>query len=118
MTLRDDGVSLRHMLDHAAEAVEIARGRSRTDLDLDRVLALALTKLIEIVGEAANRVSSVTRDAHPGIPWREIIGTRHRLVHGYDEVDFDVLWRIVSAELPPLIQQIETLLSDRSESGS
>jgi len=102
MTRRDDTVALRHMRDHAVEAAAIARSRSRNDLDTDRLFALGLTKLVEIIGEAASRVSPATRDAHPHIPWKQIVGTRNRLVHGYDEIDFDVLWQIVCVELPPL----------------
>jgi len=118
MTRRDDAVALRHMRDHAVEAVAITRGRSRTDLDGDRLLALGLTKLVEIVGEAANRVSLATRDLQPCIPWNQIVGTRNRLVHGYDQVDFDVLWRIVAVELPPLIQHIEAILASYPGSES
>jgi uncharacterized protein with HEPN domain len=105
------------MRDHAVEAVVIAVGRSRTDLDVDRVFSLALTKLVEIVGEAAFRVSPSTCDAHPEIPWREIVATRNRLVHGYDQVDFDILWRIVTDDLPPLVRQLETILSSLPKIG-
>jgi len=112
MTRRDDTIALRHMLDHAAEAVAAAQRRTRADLDADRLFALALVKLVEIVGEAANRVSSPTREAYPGIPWRDIVGTRNRLVHGYDQVDYDVLWRIVTDELPFLVEQLKTILSN------
>lgn len=79
MTRRDDTVGLRHMLDHAAEAVEMARGRTRSDLDRDRLFSLALLKLVEIVGEAANRVSRTTQETHARIPWGAIIGTRNRV---------------------------------------
>ena len=112
MTRRDDTIAIRHMLDHAAEAVTAAQGRTRADLDANRLLALALVQLVEVVGEAANRVSSATREAYPGIPWRDIAGTRNRLVHGYDQVDYDVLWRIVMDELPSLVEQLKTILSN------
>lgn len=112
MTRRDDTIALRHMLDHAAEAVAIAHGRRRTDLDVDRLFVLAMVKLVEIVGEAANRVSSSTWEIHPEIPWRDIVGTRNRLVHGYEQVDYDVLWRIVSDELPSLVEQLTTIVSN------
>ncbi len=111
MTRRDDSVALRHMRDHAAEAAAIAQNRLRSDLDTDRLLGLGLTKLVEIIGEAAGRVSMEIRDAHPYIPWKQIVGTRNRLVHGYDEIDFDVLWRIVTVELVPLVEQITTILA-------
>ncbi|MCX5769245.1 MAG: DUF86 domain-containing protein [Candidatus Hydrogenedentes bacterium] len=118
MTRHDDTVALRHMRDHALEAVVAARGRSRQDLDGDRIFALALIKLVEIVGEAASRVSLATRSLQPHIPWNEIVAARNRLVHGYDQVDLDVLWRIVAVELPPLIQQLEALLAGRSENAT
>lgn len=84
MSRHDDTVRLRHMLDHAREAVEMASGRNRGELDKDRMLNLALVRLIEIIGEAASRVSEHGRVAWQEISWAEIIGTRHRIVHGYD----------------------------------
>lgn len=112
MTRREDSVVLRHMRDHAAEAAAIAQRRLRRDLDDDRLLALALTKLVEIIGEAAARVSERTRDAHPNVPWKQIVGTRNRLVHAYDEIDLEILWRIVSVELPPLVEQLDAILRE------
>ncbi len=75
------------------------------------MLQLALTRLVEIVGEAAARVSSERQARHPDIPWRIIAGTRNRLIHGYDVVDLDVLWDTVTDDLPPLIVQLETALA-------
>jgi len=114
MTRHDDTVALQHMRDHAIEAVAATSGRSRSDLDGDRLFALALIKLVEIVGEAASRVSMPTRVGQPCIPWNAIVATRHRLVHGYDQVDFDLLWRIVAVELPPLIQELAAILAGPS----
>ena len=115
MTRRDDTVALRHMLDHAMEAVEMTSGRSRSDLDSDRQLNLSLTRLIEIIGEAARRVSAERRNTNPHVPWKEIIGTRDRLIHGYDQVDFDVLWKIVSDELPQLIEHVRRMLGESDD---
>lgn len=98
------------MLDHVQEAITLTQGRARVDLDSDRVFFLAVLKLVEIAGEAANRVSEVMQKAHPEIPWRQIIGTRHRLIHGYDAVDNDLLWNIVTGDFPPLAAQIRALL--------
>lgn len=89
MSRHEDRVSLLQMLDHAEEAVVLAGGHTRGDLESNRMFFLALLKLVEIVGEAATRVSEPLRLAHPEIPWRELIGTRNRLVHGYDAVDVD-----------------------------
>jgi uncharacterized protein with HEPN domain len=118
MSRREDKVALLHMRDHAAEAVENVRGRSRSDLDNDRIFALAMIKLVEIIGEAAGRVSTATRDTHPQIPWKQIIGTRHRLVHGYDQIDFDIVWRIVSVELPGILEQLEAILAEEHKNGA
>jgi uncharacterized protein with HEPN domain len=110
MSRHDDRVTLRQMLDHIEEAVALAQGRTRTDLERDRVFFLASLKLVEIVGEAATRISSPMNTTHPEIPWREIIGTRNRLIHGYDAVDYDILWDIVMTDFPQLARQIKTLL--------
>jgi uncharacterized protein with HEPN domain len=95
------------MLDHAREAVVMARGRKRGDLDSDRQFNLALVRLLEIIGEAANRVPEDQRARMPEIPWAQIVGMRNRLIHGYDEVDFDVLWEIVSRDLPKLMELLQ-----------
>lgn len=112
MTRRDDTVALRHMRDHVAEAVALSAGRSRSDLDSDRIFSLALVKLVEIVGEAARRVSVDRQADLASIPWSQIIATRNRLVHGYDAVDLDILWRIAADELPVLLQHLETALEE------
>ena len=113
MTRHDDRVRLRHMLDHAVEAVALAKGRTRQDLDTDRLLNLSLVRLLEIVGEAAARLSPETRDLHPSVPWPDIIGLRNRLIHGYDIVDFDILWDIVNDDLPPLIGTLSKIADER-----
>ena len=110
MSEHDPAVSLRHMLDAARRAIEVARGRTREGLSSDDVETLALTRLVEIVGEASRRVPEGIRAEHSGIPWRQIAGTRDRLIHGYDEVDLDILWTIVSERLPELVPQIEAAL--------
>ena len=116
MTRRDPNVPLRRMLDAAREAVAFARGRSRADLDTDRLLNLALVRLMHIVGEAATRVPSETRARLPAVPWPRVIGLRHRLVHAYDTINFDTLWHIITDELPSLITELERMLA--AESGA
>jgi len=110
MSEQREYIRLRHMLDHAREAVALAAGRARTDLDRDRLLELALVRLLEIVGEAASRVSPEDRAQYPLIPWSEIIGLRNRLIHGYDAVDQEILWQIVVQDLPPLVIALEEIL--------
>jgi uncharacterized protein with HEPN domain len=74
------------------------------------MLVLSLVKAIEIVGEAAYQISEPTRDELPSIPWADIIGMRHRLVHAYFDINIDILWQTVQGDLPNLIAQIEPLL--------
>ncbi len=107
MSQHDDGVRLRHMLDAARQAIEFTRGRSNADLYRDAQLALALTRLVEIIGEAAKNVSAETRAKFPQIPWRAIAGTRDRLVHAYFDVDLERLWQIVAVDLPPLVAVLD-----------
>jgi uncharacterized protein with HEPN domain len=112
MPRRNRTLPFRHMLDHAQEAVDLAQGKSRADLDRDRLLELALVRLLEIIGEAANRVPREGRARYPEIPWHQIVSLRNRLIHGYDAVDLDILWQIIEHDLPPLIAALETLLGD------
>ena len=112
MSRRADTITLRQMLDSIEEAVAIAKVRTRGHLESDRLVFLALLKLVEIVGEAATRVTEATQTAHPEIPWREIIGTRNRLIHGYDTVDNDILWQIVTADFPALASQLTRIRPD------
>ncbi len=110
MSRRDDNLALRHMLSHAREAVALIQGRQRADLDSDRLLNLGLVRLVEIVGEAANRVGAPTQQANPAIPWAEIVSMRNRLIHGYDRVDFDILWAVLTEDLPRLIKTLEAVV--------
>ncbi len=113
MSSRDDHVSLMDMLRHAREAVELLGSAKPVDLSGNRVMQLALTRLVEIVGEAANRISGNTQQENPHIPWIEINGMRNRLVHGYDVIDYDVLWDTITNDLPPLIAALESLLEKK-----
>jgi uncharacterized protein with HEPN domain len=112
MSKYDDQVGLRDMLSHAQEAVDLLKSLSEEDLRDNRVLQLALTRLVEIIGEAANRVSAATQQVNPEIPWPQIVGMRNRLVHGYDVVDFGLLWDTVTADLPPLIEALQGILGE------
>jgi uncharacterized protein with HEPN domain len=99
------------MLDHAREAVAMVRGKTRADLDSDRQLNLALVRLLEVVGEAAGRIPPEERTKYSAVPWQDIVSLRNRLIHGYDSVDFDILWEIISRDLPPLVSALEKILA-------
>jgi uncharacterized protein with HEPN domain len=112
---KSERVRLRHMLDAAREALAFTAGKTRADLDSDRKLNLSLVRLIEIIGEAASQVSAETQARHTPIPWLDIIGMRHRLAHGYDEVDLDIVWEVVTHDLPPLAAALEKVLEAEDE---
>ncbi len=90
----------------------MAAGRVRADLDSDRQFNLAMTRLMELVGEAASHISDEFRVQHPQVPWSQVVAFRNRLIHGYDRVDFDVLWEIIRHDLPALIRKLEVILGD------
>jgi uncharacterized protein with HEPN domain len=98
------------VLDHAREATGLAQGRTRTNLDSDRLLELAPVRLLEVVGEAASRVPNEICARYPQVPWPEIVSMRNRLIHGYDAVDKEILWQVVIQDLPPLIAHLEAIL--------
>ena len=110
MRQRDPKVTLRQMLDYAREVQTLGQGKQRADLDHDRLLELALTRLLEIIGEAANRVPPDIQTQYPAIPWAQIVSLRNRLIHGYDSVDLDILWQIIGHDLPPLITTLEEII--------
>jgi uncharacterized protein with HEPN domain len=111
MSRDDPNIRLRHMLDYSREAVALLRDRKRADLDSERTLGLPILRCVEIVGEAASRVPVDIQQRHQNIPWPQIIGMRNRLVHGYDIVDYDIVWSTVTQDLPPLIAELEKILS-------
>jgi uncharacterized protein with HEPN domain len=106
---RDDAVYVGHMLDTARKAVEKVDGKIRADFDSDENLRLALAYLIQIIGEAASRVSPSFREAHTDIPWSEIVGMRHKIVHDYLGVDFDIVWAVVTGDLPALVWKLRQI---------
>jgi uncharacterized protein with HEPN domain len=99
------------MRDAAIEAIDFASGRRRDELNTNRMLTLALVKDIEIIGEAASRISAECRARHPQLPWVQIIGMRNRLTHAYFEVNLDIVWQVVTNDLPALVIKLEQIIS-------
>ena len=106
ITPPDDRVRLRQLREAAEKAVALAGRASRERLDEDEVLRLALTKLVEIVGEAAKQVGSETRAEYPEVPWTAAARMRDRLVHHYFDIDVDILWATITEELPKLLESL------------
>ena len=111
---RDDVARVRHMLDAAREAQGFILHQTRGALDANRVLVLALVRLIEVIGEAAAQISKEFQEAHPDIPWAQIIAIRNRLIHAYFDVDMDRVWDTVVDDLPPLIAKLEPIVPPES----
>ena len=108
--MRPDEILLLDMLLAGREAVEFLRRSSLEEFEGDRMRQLAVVKSIEVIGEAASRISDSFRDAHPELPWRDIVGMRHRLVHGYFEINLRRVWQTVDEDLPELIAVVEKLV--------
>ncbi|MBA2301416.1 MAG: DUF86 domain-containing protein [Acidobacteria bacterium] len=95
-----DLVYIGHMLDMAGKAVSKTRGLTRDAYDADETLRFALIHLVQVIGEAARHVSTQFADGHPEIPWADIIGMRHKVVHDYLGVDEDIVWQVVIHDVP------------------
>jgi uncharacterized protein with HEPN domain len=97
------------MLD-AAGAIARHRPATAEALRADETTEAALVRWIEIIGEAANHVHSDIVAAHPEVPWLEIVGMRNHVIHGYFDVDHDILWNVITIRLPELVPQIRAIL--------
>jgi uncharacterized protein with HEPN domain len=109
--LKPDVIRLRHMREAAAYALEMAAGRTRSDLDKNAMLRMALTHCPEVLGEAASKVTPETRAELPSIPFAQIVSMRHRLIHAYFDVDLDIVWTTVVDDLPPLLSALDAALA-------
>jgi uncharacterized protein with HEPN domain len=107
---KDDASYLWDMLDAGKAIKEFIAGRSYQDYLCDRMFRGAVERHLEIIGEAAGKVSKVFRDAHPEIPWQKIIGQRHVLIHEYGDVEHELIWMAVTIHIPDLIEKLEPLI--------
>ena len=105
-----DRIRLQHMLDAAVEARSFAHGRTRGDLDTNRMLLRAIVKDIEIIGEAAAKVSSEGQSECPQLPWADLIGMRNRLIHAYFDINLDLVWETIQQDLPFLVAELRQIL--------
>ncbi|MDX2239204.1 MAG: DUF86 domain-containing protein [Leptolyngbyaceae cyanobacterium bins.302] len=112
----DDSVRLQHMLQWSQSAVPFAQGKTREDLESDEMLVLSLVRCIEVVGEAASKITKVRQAQLPQISWTQVIGMRNRLVHGYFDVDLDIVWNTVTYNLPSLIVELEDIMGSEKQS--
>ena len=110
MSQHDLSVRLQHMLDASREAAALWPGGAARNTG-DRTLRLALIRLLEVVGEAASRIPMEFRDEHPEIPWFGVVGLRNRLIHGYDDIDYDIVWQILADDIPSPIAALQEAIN-------
>ena len=109
-----DETRLQDMLDETRHVAEFIEGHKRDDLDANLMLAYAVVRAIEVIGEAAGRVTEETRLQYPEVMWKNIVGMRNRIVHNYNNVNLDIVWQVASQNLPELEQQLTLILNENS----
>lgn len=114
MSRHDPRITLVQMVGYAREARDMARGRARADLDRERMFELAMLRLPEVIGEGATRLPDEMREHHPEVPWGSITGLHNRLIHGYDRINLDIVWDILTLDIPDLIENLERMLNEGS----
>ncbi len=105
-----DRIRLQHILDEAAEVSKYTDALSFEEFVIDGKTTRAVIRSIEVIGEAASKISIDFREGYPDIPWQKIIGMRNRLIHVYFDIDYNVIWQTVKENLPPLIEQLQLIL--------
>ncbi len=108
----DDSVRLLHMREAAREALSFVKNCTRNDFDNNRMLTLSVVKCVEIVGEAASRISKDRQNELQNIPWSQLISMRNRLTHAYFDINLDIVWSTVTEDLPILLAELETIVDN------
>ncbi|MEM9275237.1 MAG: HepT-like ribonuclease domain-containing protein [Cyanobacteria bacterium P01_F01_bin.143] len=103
------------MIDNSNKAIDFVSDISREDFDCDEKLRLAVTHLLQIIGEAARRISPEFRATQPQIPWKAIVGMRSKVVHNYLNVDEDIVWETAKNDFAPLVSELEKILRENSK---
>jgi uncharacterized protein with HEPN domain len=103
---KTDADKIFHIIEAAREAIGYVQGKQRSDLDNDKMLVHSLVRCLEIIGEAAARISDDGKANIPHVPWNRIVGMRNRLIHAYFDINLDIVWQTVKEELPELLKII------------
>lgn len=99
------------MVEASQAAMRFAAGRQLKDLQTDQMLLFAVLRAIEVMGEAANKVSEEVRLANTDIPWKAIVGMRNRLIHAYFDIDTEMVWETLESEIPAVLVRLNLLLN-------
>ena len=113
--MRRDEAYLLDILIAARKALKFVEGIDRNEFEENGLIHSAVMRPLEIIGEAASKISKVTRKNNPNIPWADMIGMRNRLIHEYFRIDYDAVWDTIQKDLPQLIAQIEPLVPKEDE---
>lgn len=105
-----DLARLKHMLDSTEAILAFAKGKQRTSLDKDLLFQSAVLRQLEIIGEAAGRVSEKTKKKFSHLPWKELVGLRNRLIHAYFDVDHDIVWKTIREYLPSFLKHLQEVV--------
>ncbi len=109
----EDATRVRHIIEASEVIGEFVKGRRRLELDADRMLLFALIRAIEVIGEAASKLSPEAQSMAPGVPWSAIVAMRNRLIHAYFDIDNETVWRTATEEVPRLVAGLQALMRDR-----
>lgn len=115
MKQSDNLTRLQHMLAYSEQAIAITRNKARIDLEEDETISLAVTRLLEIIGEASSHIEEQVKTKYPEIDWKEIYGIRNRLAHGYFDVDLDIIWQIIKEDLPNLVIALKQAIASEQD---
>ncbi len=100
----------KHIFDACKEILEFTNNSSKIQFENNKILVYAVVHLIEIIGEAASSVTSELKQKYSKIPWKHIIGMRNRLIHGYFDIDLDIVWQTIKNDIPNLLREIENII--------
>jgi uncharacterized protein with HEPN domain len=109
--VRNDRERLADILE-AAEKIRTRVARGRACLDTDEDLQIVLTHLVQVIGEAASRISGELTERYPLLPWRQVVAMRNRVVHDYFDIDLDILWVAATVDVPSLVEKVTAILAE------
>ncbi|MFC1682100.1 DUF86 domain-containing protein [Nanoarchaeota archaeon] len=108
--MKDDLIFIKHILESINAIEEFSKDIDKKELKSNRLKQSAIVREIEIIGEATKNISDSLKDKYPEIPWREISGTRDKIIHNYFGVDLNIIWDIIKLNLPVLKKQLSNIL--------
>jgi len=108
--VEDDPTRIKHIFDACKEIIQFTNSTSKSQFEINKILAYASVHLIEIIGEAASSVTLELKQKYSTIPWKHIIGMRNRLIHGYFDIDLDIVWQTIKNDIPNLLKEIVNII--------